>query len=328
MNEGLYRYYLSSKRDYCLYATYEGLLLENALNILDRNSTEYNKTLNFILDCQNQQDGYFYCPGCKKDGVDDRLRCTDTNRDIITYKSILTLLTFNVFPKYPIPEGGKFNGNLREAVRETFLSTNPYAAGSLVGNTIGLYALKLLLGKSDPRNNPYIREIIDLLFEFQDLESGFWFPRDDLLNGMNGLLKMRSKTFDACGIKIPHQETIIKSILSIQKSDGSFGSECADWNAAGLLAEIGRNFPSYRQKIVTCYEKLLPVMRKKQDCESGGFRWGTDPSEEVSLKATSINVGGIRSMKCFLKNDNNGLDEIFVLRKLRKLWGMSIDNEK
>jgi len=135
---------------------------------------------------------------------------------------------------------------------------------------------------------------------------------------MNGLLKMRFGTFDPTGIEIPRQGKIVPTILKIQKKDGSFGGACCDWNAVGLLAEIGRRVPQYRQEIIEAYKRVLPVILSKQR-DGGWFCWSGIPDEEPFLKSTYINLQGLLSIKYFLLGDNENIDRVFSdLKNLRK----------
>jgi hypothetical protein len=233
------------------------------------------------------------------------------------------LYAFGAAPPYPLPRGKENEtyaltaATVQDWLADTFDRFNPYAAGSMVWKACGVRSLRCLWEHLDPMTEPVVAKIMEWLTRNQDAETGLWFHKGDLLNGMNGLLKMRFGTFDLAGIDIPRPEAIVNTILSIQRTDGSFGEACADWNAVGLLAEIGRRVPNARQDIIAAYRRVIPVFLSKQR-DSGGYCWGAGAEEVPWLKSTFVNLTGLMSIRCFLTGDDAGLRLIFPNRDLRE----------
>lgn len=317
---GRYRYFASSPKNWCIYASIEGIIIENHLGMAAKwTEKQRHEVLDGLRNCQ-APDGYFRCPCCSNEDGDPRQRCSEDNADGITYKAAVTLYSFGVKPRYPLPTGKvavTFN-SVDSLLRNTFERENPYSAGSTVWKICGMRSLSILSQGKDPVSDPIVAAIIDWLVKNQDPETGLWFHRGDLLNGVNGLLKLRFGTFDLAGIEIPRPERIVSTILKIQKEDGSFGGACCDWNAVGLLAEIGRRIPQYRNEIIEAYRRILPVILAKQK-DGGWFCWSGIPNEEPSLKSTYINLLGLLSIKYFLLEDNENIDRVFSdLKNFRK----------
>lgn len=321
---GRYRYYASSPKESCLYASIEGISVEGLLGLTDKwTEAQKREVLEWIAGCQ-KPDGYFYCPCCSKEDGDPRQRCDlESNSDGIAFKVACTLYGFGVFPRYPMPNGKENNSDeitlesLDKWLSDIYERSNPYAAGSMVWKACGMRSMRFLWNGIDPMTDPLFAKMMEWLVRKQDTETGLWFPKGDLLNGVNGLLKMRFGTFDLAGIEIPHPEKIVQTILKIQKPDGSFGGACCDWNCVGLLAEIGRRVPERRDDIIAAYRRILPVILTKQR-DGGGFCWSEDPAEEPFLKATFVNLCGLISMKCFLEKDDQRLNHIFPNQELRR----------
>jgi hypothetical protein len=319
---GRYRYFPSSPRRWCVYASMEGLFVECLLGMADRwTEAQRREAMDGLLECQ-AADGYFHCPGCAADDRDPRQRCTEANADGITFKASTFLYSVGEKPRYPLP-AGKFGlelDSIESWLAATFASENPYSAGSTVWKGCGMRSLYLLSNGKDPLADPLVARIMDWLVRNQDPDTGLWFHRGDLLNGMNGLLKLRFGTFDLVGLEIPRPEQIVRAILGIQKTDGSYGGACCDWNAAGLLAEIGCRVPRYRRDIIAAYRRLLPVILSKQR-PSGGLGSCKDPAEEAGLKYTFVNLCGLLSIKAFLAEDDKGIDLVFGKGLRRRLLG-------
>ena len=321
---GRYRYYASSPKDWCVYASLEGIAVENLLGLAAFwTEAQRREALSGLSDAQCP-DGHYRCPCCAADDGDPRQRCAESNADGITFKVAVTLYGFGLTPRHPLPTGTEMGkGEIRpddvaKWLAATFENNNPYSAGSMVWKACGMRSLRLLSDGKEPMADPVVARILDWLLKNQDPATGLWFHKGDLLNGVNGLLKMRFGTFDLAGIDIPHPEKIIPVILSIQHEDGSFGGACCDWNCVGLLAEIGRRAPRYRDDIIAAYRRALPVILGKQT-DAGWFRWTDEPDEEPFLKSTFVNLHGVLSIKRFLLKDDAGIDQIFGnLKQLRK----------
>jgi hypothetical protein len=222
-------------------------------------------------------------------------------------------------PKHPLPDGNLFTGDIDRELRTLFREDNPYHAGAEVWKRVGLRGLKLLSEGVEPRDDPYVMQVMDWLVAHQDPETGFWFPKGDRMNGMNGLLKMRYGTFDVCGMDISRTETILSTILSIPGEDGDrFGPACADWNGAGLLAKIGRRHPAFRDRILEVYRRLLPVLAAKRDPVRGGFAWEPGQEDAATLGSTYINVMALSAVRAFILKDNAGIDRLFYMNALRR----------
>lgn len=312
---GRYRYFRDSEQKYCLYATLEGLSVANMLGVEAGASPARTSALSFMQDCQSAEDGYFRCPVCT--AASHGYTCNESNKDGVTFKAAATLLMAGAAPRYPLPDGEVFPGDVGQALENVFLKENPYSAGSIVWKKAGMRGLKVLSEGQDPMQDGYMSRIIAWLMEHQDKATGFWFPKGDSFNGMNGLLKMRYGTFDLCGKEIPNPAKIVTSILPLQSPEnGRFGPSCGDWNAVGLLAEIGRRVPECRDEILAVYQRIMPAMRAKRDLKKGGLSW--DNGEDVSLKSTFVNINGLLAMRHFAANNNAGFDNIFFMKSLRR----------
>ncbi|HRU06505.1 MAG TPA: hypothetical protein P5137_12115 [Candidatus Brocadiia bacterium] len=314
-DRGRYRYHRASGPAYCLYATLEGLSLADMLGGAPVAEEQRQSALRFLKDCQSPEDGYFRCPACS--AAAQGAVCSESNKDGITFKVAATLMMAGVKPAYPLPDGDMLFCDVGAGLERIFLQNNPYGAGSQVWKKSGMHGLKVLSERRDPNEDSYQRRVMDWLLRHQDPETGLWFPKGDRLNGMNGLLKMRYGTFDLCGVEIPNPERIVATILAIPSpTTGRFGESCDDWNGVGLLAELGRRAPAFRQEILEVYRRILPAMRAKRDMRNGGFTWGQ--GGESYLKPTFINAVGLLAMKAFVVGDDATIDNIFFLRILRR----------
>jgi hypothetical protein len=322
---GRYRYYADSPKEWCLYASIEGVATETFLGLTERwTAARRQEVVDLWSGCQ-RPDGYFHCPCCSDRDGDPRQRCDMAgNPDGIAFKVAMTLQSFGATPRLALPTGKENESDkltpdtVDRWLLDIFTKDNPYAAGSRVWKACGTRCLHHLLRGRDPVADLIVSRLMGWLLEHQDPQTGFWFDGGDLLNGVNGLLKMRFGTFDLTGIAIPRPERIVASILSIQKGDGSFGGGCADWNAVGLLAEIGRRVPERREDILAAFRRAVPVIVAKQ-CDGGGFCWGYGGDGDVPwLKPTFVNLNGLMSIKCFLTEDDAGLSRIFPNRALRE----------
>jgi hypothetical protein len=319
---GRYRYYASTPKAWCLYASIEGISMEGLLGLTDRWSvSRRHEVVDLWRGCQ-QSDGFFRCPCCGEGDGDARQRCAETNADAIAFKVAMTLHLFGAKPRYPLPIG-MANGtalltsdNVERWLAETFACSNPYAAGSMVWKACGPRSLRCLLEGRDPMSEPVVARIMDWLLRHQDPATGLWFPNGDILNGVNGLLKMRYGTFDPAGLDIPQPEAIVAAILGIQRPDGGFGGACCDWNAVGLLADLGRRTPALHERIVDACERVLPVILRKQHA-SGGFRWDSDADDDLFLKSAAVNLHGLSAIRSFLLCDDPCMDLIFPGRSMR-----------
>jgi len=314
-DQGRYRYFRAAGPAYCVYATLEGLSLSDLLGGRLVAKEQRGRALRFLRDCQSPDDGYFRCPACAS--APQGGACPESNKDGITFKVATTLMMAGMKPAHPLPDGDMLPGDVGSGLERIFLDHNPYGAGSQVWKKSGMHGLKVLSEGLDPKEDDYQRRVMDWLLKHQDPETGLWFPKGDLRNGMNGLLKMRYGTFDLCGVEIPHPERIVATILTIPSAEtGRFGESCDDWNGVGLLAELGRRTPAFRKDILGVYRRILPAMAAKRDLRNGGFTWGQ--GGESYLKPTFINAVGLLSMKAFALGDDATLEDIFFLCSLRR----------
>jgi hypothetical protein len=322
---GRYRYLLDSEKPYCLYTTSDGLGLAA---FLGANSEETREgAIEFLRSCQSREDGYFHCPVCADYDGDEAPTCSEDNRDGITFKVAANLFMNGSAPPYPLPDGMMFTGDIGAKLGSVFQEHNPYFAGSVVWKKTGMRALKLLSEGTDPREDSYVTRILDWLRGHQDEEAGLWFPGGDLVNGMDGLLKMRYGTFDPCGMEIPQAEKILTTILSIpEEGDGRFGEACADWNGAGLLADLGRRAPAFRDRIVQTYAHVLPAFIAKRDPVRGGLAMDPGQKDGATLKSTYINGMSLLAIKYFLTGNDRGIDELFFMNALRKNSSLKAEN--
>jgi hypothetical protein len=322
---GRYRYYADSPKAWCLYASIEGVATESFLGLTDRWPAERRREVSELWQGCQGPDGYFYCPCCSDRDGDPRQRCDlSGNPDGIAFKVAMSLHALAAAPRFPLPTGRENEADklTPESVdgwlRGVFERNNPYSAGSRVWKACGARCLHHLLNGREPMADPIVARFMEWLIEHQDPDTGLWFHQGDLMNGVNGLLKMRFGTFDLTGIAIPRPERIVASILSIQKGDGSFGGGCADWNAVGLLAEIGRRAPERREAIVAAFRRAVPVFLAKQR-DPGGYGWGHGGAEDVAwLKATFVNLNGLLAIRSFLLRDDACLNQIFPNNALRE----------
>ncbi|MHC4887095.1 MAG: hypothetical protein ACYTGH_18615 [Planctomycetota bacterium] len=316
--QGRYRSVPAEGEPPCLYATCGGFGLAAALGQAPDDPVQ-RASIEFMLNCQSADDGYFRCPFCAGRKDENTLGCNEANRDAVTYKVASTLLMAGARPRYSLPDGDMFGPDVGAELRSLFETNNPYHAGAEVWKKTGLHGLKLLTEGSDPAEDPYVSRVMAWLLANQDEATGFWFPRGDTMNGMNGLLKMRYGTFDVCGMDIPNAETVLATLLTIPNDrDGRFGPACADWNGAGLLAELGRRHPRFRDAILEVYSRLLPAFAAKRDSLRGGLAWEPGQTDAASLNSTHINVMALLVMKAFVFEDDEGIDRLFYMRTLRR----------
>jgi hypothetical protein len=299
---GRYRYYPSSSRPWCLYASFVGLSTEE---LLGQQWTEQQRreALSLFDKHQSAEDHFFHCPVCPADDSDPVQRCQETP----AYTAGMSKKMFNWLQSIghetpyppPAPENmipDDVEGWLEQTFEE---AASPYGAGSRIGHLVGTRSLGLKAQGKDPLQDPKIQCVHQWLFEHQD-ESGFFRAGDDLENGMNGLLKMRFGVFESMGKPIPKCENIVRSILSLQKDNGGFGASCGDWNASTLLFSCGGDMPQYREAIRDAYERVVERMAQKQKPD-GGFAWDSTDQHEANLTATNVHVQALTQIRRFLQ---------------------------
>ncbi|MCD6335936.1 MAG: hypothetical protein J7M27_11505, partial [Candidatus Latescibacteria bacterium] len=181
---------------------------------------------------------------------------------------------------------------------------DPYSAGSIVGHLLGVRNQALMARGRKPTEDSVVHSVLKWLAAYQDPETGLFRTRGDVLNGMNGLLKMRYGVFELTGTPIPRPKKVVQTILSLQRADGRFGPSCADFNSVSLLGDLGRGAPECHPAIVAAYEQVLPAFRAKQRPD-GGFCFEPGDSDEPDLNATNVQVQGLVDMKAFL----NGMEQ-------------------
>lgn len=299
---GRYRYYPSSPRSWCMYATVSGLRIETRLGTPDHWSAgQRNEALSVLADCQSEKDGYFYCPVCVDDDSDDRYRCQPANRAGMSKKAIAALADLSAKPKHipPLDENAVV-GPVEQWLEQTFQQNSPYAAGSIVGHVIGVRNQGLLARGLDCREDHIVKSVLRWLTEHQDRETGLFEARDDLVNGINGLLKMRYGVFVLTGTAIPNADRVAETVLSLQGADGRFGRACTDFNAVHLLSAVGGELADQRAAIVRAFQRVLPGFQAKQR-DDGGFCFEPDDTEEPNMIPTDVNVQGLSDIKKFLR---------------------------
>ena len=298
---GRYRYYPSSSRPWCMYATVSGLIIEHRLGLSDAwTASQRAEALGGLLDCQNAEDGYFHCPVCRVDDSDPRKRCSEDNAAGMTKKAVAALHALGAELKHPLPlDENAIPRPVDGWLEKTFEENDPYSAGSIVGHLLGVRNQALMARGRKPTEDSVVHSVLEWLAAHQNSETGLFLARGDVLNGMNGLLKMRYGVFELTGTPIPRPKKVVQMLLALQRADGRFGPSCADFNSVSLLGDLGRGTPEYHPAIVAAYERVLPAFRTKQRPD-GGFCFEPEDTDEPELGAIGVQVGGLMDMKAFL----------------------------
>jgi hypothetical protein len=299
--DGRFVYYADSRRPWCLYASYTGLHASWMLGLTGRWPAErLRASLDLLLEHQDPADGGFHCPVCAADPVDERQACQDENPTFVagvTWKIADLLAAFGERPRYPVvpPSAEELPDPPEEWLEQNFSQFNPYSAGSRVGHLAGLRGLVARLDGREPAEDPLIRRVYDWLVARQD-ESGFFCAGEDLVNGMNGLLKMRRNLFDGIGLPVPNARRVAETILSMQRPDGRYGGACEDWNASTLMISCGVGSADLRGRIAEALRCVVAAIEAKQDAY-GALAF--EPGEEGWLVATNVQVSCLRAVQGF-----------------------------
>ena len=298
---GRYRYYPSSSRPWCMYATVSGLVIEHRLGLSDVwTASQRAEALSGLSGCQDAENGYFHCPVCRVDEGDPRKRCSEDNAAGMTKKAVAALYALCAELKHPLPlDENTIPRPVDGWLEDVFEKHDPYSAGSIVGHLLGVRNQALMARSRKPTEDAVVRSALGWLAAHQDPETGLFRTRGDVLNGMNGLLKMRYGVFELTGTPIPHPKKVVQTLLALQRADGRFGTSCADFNSVSLLGDLGRGTPEYHPAIIAAYERVLPAFRAKQRPD-GGFCFEPEDADEPELGATGVQVGGLMDMKTFL----------------------------
>lgn len=298
---GRFVYYADSQRPWCLYASYTAMHAASQTGLMEQwTPAQRREAIDLLLDHQNPDDGLFHCPVCADDPVDPRQACQEDNPTFsagVTKKTGDFLCRIGVEPRYTIkmPTDNILPDPPDEWLARTFRDNNPYSAGSIIGHSVGLRGISLRQAGSEPREDPLIRRVYDWLCAHQD-PSGFFCAGDDLVNGMNGLLKMRYGMFDGIGLPVPNARQVVQTIMSLQREDGRFGPACEDWNATTLMISCGGDQPDLHDGIMQSVQRLLPAIEAKQDTY-GAFAF--TPGEEGWLVPTNVHSECLVHLRAF-----------------------------
>jgi hypothetical protein len=292
---GRYRYLRDSRRPYCLYATLDGLTLAGLLGVEGGEASGGRGVVEFIHGCQSAQDGHFRCPTCAEADPRQPLTCSDaTNRDGITFKAACALFMAGASPQHPLPDGDMLAGNIGRGLRSIFRDNDPYRAGAAVWKRTGMRSLRLLSEGSDPRDDPYVAGVMRWLVARQDEPTGLWFPEGNLVNGMNGLLKMRYLRSERNRDRLSYPQLVTTILLVIGGARVGrilSANQTAEEDESLLTPETQDQFA--RRWSEAEYEELMLAIKTLFDCVLSHFRH----LHRVSIHLTADIKSGTTEMR-------------------------------
>lgn len=120
-------------------------------------------------------------------------------------------------------------------------------------------------------------ELLDVLDELQDPQTGYWFhAQEDERCAMAGAMHLYP-VYWAYGRPVNYQQQIIEHTLTLQQEDGLFdytvnqgGSQCLDYDSVLVLAGAAVHCPEYKPQIKEACQKVLKAIVVNHN-EDGSF---------------------------------------------------------
>jgi len=263
---------------------------------------EANAYAQFIVDCQDPKTGNF---------VDS---CGEV---IYSVKAYQLVRCFGLEPKYPLSVcEPTYRCELDEEVSESmsvegfrkwldhiYKNYNAYSAGSLRGHFMEPHVFNLRNAGKPLESSVYIPVLQNWLLDNQK-ENGFWNrPDDSDFNGWNGVMKMSGGVAKA-GIKLPHPEKMIKTVLKHQDTKlGTFTSAggCTNTNALHVLRQCSNNNGMIMwQEVFRSMQRHAGYVQKRFDPDTGLFRSPPGYDRPPDLMTTRMR-GGVGNIIIYSK---------------------------
>jgi len=190
-----------------------------------------------------------------------------------------------------------------------------YSAGSLFGHFITPHLMNLEKSGKTVDDSPFVAVFHKWLLKHQG-ENGFWNrPGDPDYNGWNGVMKMDS-ALGMAGIKLPHPERMIRTVLKYQRQDGLFyvGGGCSNHNALHTLRQWSKRYDMLLwDDIFLAMERFAENLEQRYDPVGGYFYPPQAPDQEPQFEATklaSVEIGNVITYcRLLLDPDNSNLFE-------------------
>jgi hypothetical protein len=238
-----------------------------------------NQAVNFMLNCQNKDDGFFYELEVKeklKNHPDKR--AIEMSANYLTFQTIGALKIFGALPKYKISFYDKF---IEDKGIKDYLTNNcpwdksPWGAGGMIDNLGTILDCNIRMGYKEYES--VLEEVFEWLQENQNNTIGFW--GSEKIQGINGLINggyhaMRG-TYFLQNKSFNYPKNIIDNILkniSLHERFQNDAEGCHDLDHFYLLQKCYAIVPEYRQEEIKIILKdRLKEIMKLVYCDDGAF---------------------------------------------------------
>jgi hypothetical protein len=279
-----------------LYASCFAAMTLHYLGELSQLSQETRRQwADYILQWQNQTDGYFLGPELVKEEITSTKHNWDVVRMHLAVHVLPALDLLGKQPLYPLTFAHCF---LDTEYLQEWLAARDWQNAWLEGNNL-LFIGQFLLHLRDVEYQPGAQESIDLYLKWLD-------ERIDPLTGLWGTSDgLSSWAFAVYGAyhqllvyfyeehPVPYPEQLVDSTLSVQEFDGGFsasgrGGACEDVDAISILVNLYQRYDCKRPRIRRALRRAFTSILKRLDPEGGFvYRWGA-PFIHMSIPRTRI----------------------------------------
>lgn len=243
---------------------------------LTNRSTISEQTRDFILNCQDQQTGYFIGPEFQKF---DFINNKHDNEHLLLHllcTVIPFLIDFRIKPKYDFSDAKKF---LNKEYLIPWLKRRDWSDAWLEGNNL-LFVGELLVYFRDIEKEPKAGEAMEIWYEWLENEvdpyTGLWGTNgycNNFTAMCGGYHQLLLYYYDKR--HIPNSRKIIDTVLSLQNVDGGFspkggGGACEDADAVDILVNLYK-ITNYKKAQIRCsLKRCLKHLILLQN-KDGGF---------------------------------------------------------
>ena len=286
-------------------------------NMESLSDEERNRYASFFIECQDPETGNF----------------VDSHGDAFYSVKVYYLLKrLGYEPKYPLgvcqqigTDYCEVDGvpvteymtpeDFRRWLDKIHSKYDAYGAGSLFGHFINPHLINLEIEGKTADDSPFVTVFHNWLLEHQG-ENGFWNrPDDPDYNGWNGVMKMDS-ALGMAGIKLPHPDRMLRTVLKYQREDGIFyaGGGCSNHNALHTLRQWSKRYDMLMwEDIFRAMERFTDNVEQRYDPVSGYFYPPLGSGQKPQFEATelaSMEIGNVITYcRLLLDPDNSKLFE-------------------
>jgi hypothetical protein len=250
---------------------------------------------NYILQWQNQADGYFLGPELVKEEITSAKHDWDVVRMHLAVHVLPALDLLEAKPRYPLAFAHRF---LDPKYLQEWLEARDWQRAWLEGNNL-LFVGQSLVHLRDVECLPGARASLALFFRWLDehvdpatglwgTDGGFSHPAPAMYGAYHQLL-----VYFCENRPIPYPRQLIDSTLAVQEFDGGFsasggGGACEDVDAISILVNLYQRLDYERPQIRRALRKALQSVLRRLAPEGGFvYRW-QEPFTHMSIPRTRV----------------------------------------